>query len=326
MNRAINIDPGFFAAYNWLLEVYERFGFLSQDYEQIEHAKYLLDILMRWDNDELSRLEQLSFKMIKSKYIDKNPQEYIRQCKLMLEFDPQQRIIWFNLGKAYRSISQFEQAIEAYEQSFKISDQWEVDGGWIETYKNLGNAYHQIGNHKQEAEVYKRGFSKFPDHPGLNRDLAKCAFSRGDSMEALEYFTHYKTNRQEEIFWSDVEVDHRLAHMYSSSGFQKQAEALWRTVIQTEPHSYYHKRCFAEFLILNDVNIDDGLELVNEILEFNPDYYDILYFKGWGLYKQGHLEEALEILNIAWEKRLTYRHNHFLAIQEVEKALSNQDR
>ena len=62
---------------------------------------------------------------------------------------------------------------------------------------------------------------------------------------------------------------------------------------------------------------------MNTILESSPDYYDILYFKGWALYKQGHLEEALEILNIAWEKRLTYRHNHFLAIQEVKTALAN---
>jgi hypothetical protein len=40
-----------------------------------------------------------------------------------------------------------------------------------------------------------------------------------------------------------------------------------------------------------------------------------------GLYKTGHPEEALKTLNEGWEKRFTYRHNHFLAIQEVEKAL-----
>jgi glucose-6-phosphate 1-dehydrogenase len=43
------------------------------------------------------------------------------------------------------------------------------------------------------------------------------------------------------------------------------------------------------------------------------------------LYKQGQLEEALEILNTAWDKRLTYRHDHYLAIQEVQKALSVQN-
>jgi len=326
LNRTIDIDPGFFPAYNWLLEVYERLGFLSQDYEQIEHAKQLLDILLHWENDELSRMEQLSFKMIRSKYIDKNPQDYIRQCKQMLEFDPQQRIIWFNLGRAYSSIKQYEQAIEAFEQSFEISKQWELNREWVKTYVNLGEAYHNIGNHKQEAEVFKEGFSKFSDHHELNRRLALCAFSRGDTVEGLTYFAPYKTNRQQEIFWTDTEVDHRLSHIYGDAGYHEQAEALWRTTVQTEPNSYYHKRCFAEFLILKEVNIDDGLELVNEILDFNPDYYDILYFKGWALYKQGHPEEALEILNMAWDKRLTYRHSHFLAIQEVEKALSDQGR
>jgi hypothetical protein len=43
-----------------------------------------------------------------------------------------------------------------------------------------------------------------------------------------------------------------------------------------------------------------------------------------GLYKLGHTEEALQILKQAWEKRFTYRHDHYLAIQEVEQALKNQ--
>ncbi len=63
-----------------------------------------------------------------------------------------------------------------------------------------------------------------------------------------------------------------------------------------------------------------------EYSEDSPDYYDILFFKGLALYKQGHLEEAQEILNMAWDKRLTYRHNHYLAIQEVEAALANHDK
>lgn len=323
--RSIAIDPAFFAAYNWLLEAYEYSGFLSQDYAQIENAKQLLDILMRWDQDKLSRLEQLSFKMIKSKYIDKDPQEYIRQCKLMLEFDPQQRIIWFSLGGAYGSILQFDKAVEAYEQSFEISNQWGIEGGWVKSYQYLGSAYHQNGDHKKEAEIYEEGLSIFPMHQDLSRNQAVCAFSRGDSSKGMEYFAQYKRVTMEEYFWSEAEVDHRLSHWYTELAYYDQAEELWRYTIEREPQSAYHKRCFAEFLILNDVNIDEGLELVNGILGESPDYYDILYFKGLALYKQGQLEEALEILNMAWDKRLTYRHDHYLAIQEVEATLASQN-
>ncbi len=264
--QSIDIDPGFFAAYNWLLEAYEDFGFLSQDYAQIENAKQLLNILMRWDQADLSRLEQLSFRMIRSKYIDKDPQQYIHQCKLMLEFDPQQRIIWYNLGEAYESIHQLDKAIEAYEKSFEISNQWGIDGGWVKSYANLGAAYHQKGDHKKEAEIYEEGLSKFTMHQDLTRRQAKCAFSRGDSSNGLEYIAAYKKTTMEEYFWSEAEVDHRISHLYAELAYYDQAEELWRYTIQREPQSDYHKRCFAEFLILNDVNIDEGLELVNGIL------------------------------------------------------------
>ena len=322
--RSIFIDPGFFSAYNWLLEAYENFGFLRQDYTQIEHAKQLLDILLRWDPDKLSHLEQLSFRMIKSKYIDKDPQEYIHQCKLMLEFDPQQRIIWYNLGNTYQDLRLFDKAIEAYEKSFEISDQWGIEGGWVKSYQHLAAAYHQNGEHKKEAELVEEGLVHFPKHPDLSRIKAVCAFSQGDSSRGLNYIDAYKKATMEKYFWTEAEVDHRLSHIYAELAYYDQAEELWRHTIEREPQSDYHKRCFAEFLILNNVNIEEGLDLVNGILEDSPDYYDILFFKGLALYKQGQLEAALEILHAAWDKRLTYRHDHYLAIQEVEEALANQ--
>ena len=76
---------------------------------------------------------------------------------------------------------------------------------------------------------------------------------------------------------------------------------------------------------MKDINVEEGLELLNGILELYPDYYDILFFKGLALYKQGHLEEAYEILKAAWDKRFAYRHDHYLAIKEVEQALASQN-
>jgi tetratricopeptide (TPR) repeat protein len=323
LNLSISLDPDFFAPYSWLLEAYGRKGLLSQDYVQIEHARDLLNILLQWDTSALSRLEQISLKMIKARYIHKNPREYINLCKNMLEFDPQQRIIWFNLGEAYNSIQQWDQAIEAYEQSLLISEQWDVGAAWAGSYQSLASAYHANGDHQEEAEVLKTGLSKFPENRDFRRQQSVCALSLGDSAKSVSYLSMYKNLAQEQLFWTDIEVDHRIAHIYANHSYNEEAEDLWRKVVNGEAFSTYHKRCFAEFLILNEVNIDEGLHIVNTILEASPDYYDILYFKGWALYKQGHLEEALNILNIAWEKRLTYRHNHFLAIQEVQTALAS---
>lgn len=45
LNKAIIIDTSFFAAYDWLLGVYDYYGMIEQDYSQIEQAKQLLNKL-----------------------------------------------------------------------------------------------------------------------------------------------------------------------------------------------------------------------------------------------------------------------------------------
>jgi len=326
LNKAIVIDTSFLAAYDLLIDVYFKSGLSHQDYSQVEKSKQLLNKLLDWDIDKLSRIEQLSLKMTIANRIDKNPQEYIRNCKLILEYDPQQRVFWDALGTAYFSISQFEKAIEAFKKALEIHQDWGVRDKWYGNYHTLGAAYHDIGNHNKEKEVYELGLSNYPDHRLIIWSQAKCALSLGDTTEANKYIAKYISIRKDEISWTDANTNHRLAHMYAEAHLFNEAEEIWRKTRQEEPHKPYHMRCFAEFLILDDINIEEGLELVNRILEINPDYYDVLYFKGWGLYKQGHLEQALETLQIAWNKRFSYRHGHYLAIQEVEQALANQNK
>jgi tetratricopeptide (TPR) repeat protein len=324
-NKAVRIDTSFLAGYSWLLESYGQHGWSNQDYSQIEVAKHVLEKLMKWDLEQLSHIQQLSFNMIISKYIDKNPHEYIKNCKLILEYDPQQRVFWNNLGRAYNSIYQFKNAIEAFEKAFAISEQWGITDDWSWMYLGLGNAYHYAGYHERENELYKSGLRHISSR-GIIWRQAKCALSRADTTVADKYIAEYTFARINEGTSYGGNIEHRLGHMYDEAQFNERSEATWRQTIEKEPHEVYHKRCFAEFLIMKDINVEEGLELVNGILELYPDYYDILFFKGLALYKQGHLEEAYETLKAAWDKRFTYRHDHYLAIKEVEQALANQNK
>jgi adenylate cyclase len=321
-NKAISIDSSFFAAYSWLIETYGSYGYDQQDYSQIELGKQLLQILVGWEIDKLSHIQQLTLKMATAKYIDKDPQEYIKNCRLVLEYDPQQRVYWYNLAIAYGSIHQFEKAIEAYEKVAEISKQWGVKE-WVWTSYRLGTAYHMIGEHDKEQEIYELGLSNIPNNHRILYRQGVCALSRGDIMAANAYVGRYKSICKEDRFWNDARIYHRLGHMYAEAKFYNEAEKFWQTSRQLEPENLYHVRCLAEFLILNDIDVQEGLELVNTILESNPDYYDVLFFKGLALYKQGHPEQALETLKMAWDKRYSYRHDHYLAIKEVEQALAN---
>ena len=322
-NKAIEIDTSFFAAYSWLVQTYESDGFLRQDYDQIEMARQLLQKFIGWETEKLSPIQQHTLNLAVAKYVDKDPQEYIKNCRLLLEYDPQQRLFWYNLGLAYNGIQQLDRAIEAFERSLEIGRQWGVED-LIWAPARLGAAYHQIGDHEKEQDVYEAGLRNLPNNYEIVREQARCALSRGDQAAASEYISRYKTLSREVRYWDEPAINHRLAHLYASVGLHEEAEEIWQQTRGMEPNSLYHQRCHAEFLILNDIDVEGGLGMVNSILESNPDYYDILFFKGLALHKLGQSEQALEILDQAWEKRFSYRHDHYRTIQEVKRTLSGQ--
>ncbi len=322
--KAIEIDTSFFAAHSWLVQTYESDGFIRQDYDQIEKARQLLQKFIGWDTEKLSHIQQLTLNMAIAKYVDKDPQEYIKNCRLILEYDPQQRLFWYNLGLAYRSINRLDRAIEAFEQALEIRRLWGAKD-WIWTSARLGAVYHQIGDHDKEWEVYEEGLRNLPNNYDIVFEQGKCSLSRGDTTAAREYISRYETMCREVFYWDEPAISHRIGHMHAHAGLYKEAEDIWQYTRRLEPSSLYHQRCHAEFLIQNDYDVERGLVIVNSILESNPDYYDILYFKGIALHKLGQSEQALEILQQAWEKRFSYRHDHYLAIKEVEQALANQN-
>jgi tetratricopeptide (TPR) repeat protein len=323
-NKAIDIDTSFFAAYSWLVETYESNGLMKQDYDQIELARQLLQKFIVWDTEKLSHIQQLTLNMAIAKHVDKDPHEYIKNCKLILEYDPQQRLFWYNLGLAYRSIWRSDKAIEAFKQALEIRHQWGVKD-WIWTSARLGAVYHEVGDHDKEWEVYEEGLRNLPDNYDIVFEQGKCALSHGDTTAARDYISRYETMCREVRNWDEPAISHRIGHMHAYAGLTEEAEEIWQYTRRLEPNSLYHQRCHAEFLIKNDFDIKRGLEIVNNILESDPGYYDILFFKGLALHKLGQSEQALEILKQAWEKRFSYRHDHYLAIKEVEQALANPD-
>jgi len=70
------------------------------------------------------------------------------------------------------------------------------------------------------------------------------------------------------------------------------------------------------------LNIEEGLELIEKALESDPERYIYLDTKGWGLYKQGKYEEALEVLEKSWELKPRYNHEIFLHLEEAKKAVA----
>ena len=117
-----------------------------------------------------------------------------------------------------------------------------------------------------------------------------------------------------------------MAQIYSEAGILDKAEEYYRQALSLEPENPARINNLAYFLINKDRNINEGLELVNKSLELNPENYNYLDTKGWGLYKQGKYHEALELLEKSWEFKPRYNHQIYLHLEATKKAVASQNK
>jgi len=273
--------------------------------------------------NNLPYLEQLGIKYWVA-HFDKNPQECIRITSLMLDYDGQQRGVWFNLGVVYSFLHQYDEAAAAYEKALELDKKWGGNWKWWPFYRNLGRVYHITGQHSKEKEIYELGLSVSPDNSRIIYRQAICALSQGEITMANEYLDSYISIREENGV-SRAAINSSLGSIYSSANILDKAEQYYRQALDLEPDNRIVMNNLAYLLIENDINIEEGLELVNHALVLRPENYDYLHTKGWGLYKSGMHEESLELLEKAWDLRPFYYHEHFLLIQEVKQALASQN-
>ncbi len=85
-------------------------------------------------------------------------------------------------------------------------------------------------------------------------------------------------------------------------------------------------------LIDNNINVEEGMEYIQKALDLSKeseaflDHPNMLSGLGYGYYKQGKYEEALQALKQAEEKMTFYNHTLHQRIQEVEQALASQNK
>ncbi|TFH39039.1 MAG: tetratricopeptide repeat protein [Bacteroidia bacterium] len=257
-------------------------------------------------------------------YYNETPNEEIKYLNQLIELDDMNPLYYHHLGFAYYKLFEYEDAINSWEQIFRIHEKWGTDYMNPYVYFLLGDAYHKINEHMREEEVLSLGHRVFPNAILIQQHQAICAFSQGDKEKANEIIAEYKTIRQNVLHCTEAMISTGLGVIYSNAGMMDEAEDFYRQSISLEPDNLIWTRDFAWFLIDNDINIEEGIQLSDYILDSFPDYWPSLDAKGWGLYKQGRYEEALKLLKDSWDLKPAYSHTGYLHIKEVEQMLASQ--
>jgi len=254
------------------------------------------------------------------------PNECIKCMDQLKDIDDQNPMTYFNTGDCYLQMFQYEKAITEFEKAFEIFDKWDINPNWISYYCELGIAYHKAGQYKKEKKLYKKADQHFPDDPRLFDQWAYLSLTEGDTGLANRYIKKVASYYKEQS-WSDAQIASYLAYIYDMAGIPDKVEEYLRQALSLEPENPSRMRGLANFLIDRDRNIDEGLDLVEKALKLQPDGHNLLHNKGWGLYKLGKYQEALDLLKKSWDLRMKnaiYDHTAYLHLEEAKKAVAKQ--
>jgi len=283
-----------------------------------EGKKTLMSIYYR--SDRLPLNIRISVDWTYAQYFE-TPREQIRYLKQYLDIDDQGAFQFYLLGGSYSNLGQYDKAIPAYEKSLELYEKWNCKPSWAPNYTDLGNAYHKTNQFKKEKKLYKKAEEDFPDDFGLIYRQAVLALSEGRTKQAEKYISRYISVEQERSV-KEPSILNNLGLLYTDAGLLEKAEEFYRKALSLEPGNPVRYNNLAWFLIDNDRNLDEGLEIIDRALEMTPDVNYMLDTKGWGLYKKGKYQEALTCLQKSWDLYPVYDNDVYLHLEAVKKAVA----
>jgi len=313
--QSIAIDTNFTDAYIMLSSTYQYQGIYDQA------KKWSLRLYEK--RDILPMYQKVYANWGYARYFE-TPHEEIKYLEQLRELDDQIPFMYYLIGGDYRRLQEYDKAIPYYEKALGIYHKWDVKPWWTNYYTELGRAYHKTGQYKKVRKTYRKAERDFPDDPSLIYWQTVLALSEGKQKEVDNYVSKYKSIRKENSA-SEAEIVTNLAGIYSEANIPDKTEKYYREALSLEPDSAERLNNLAYFLIDKDQNTTEGLQLVEAALKLSSDDYNYLHTKGWGLFKQGKYQEALDILQKSWDLRRQYAiydHEAYLHLEAAKKAVA----
>lgn len=310
-NKAIQVDSNFVSAMMKLAYCYG-------DQRLAEQSKY-------WAYQAFQRIDRLPPDMQMMVHAvkaaaDKKPLEQLGYARQYLKHHPHSAIMAYTEGWINFNLEQWEESIEGFELSLDLLKKMD-NHAWAWTYILLGGAYHNIGSHKKEQKVFEDGRELWPDQKStFDYWQAICAVSQGDSVQVAYYMEEIR-KAIEQKGWPEAFRFLWYAGVYDKAGSFERAEFYFRKAHSLKPEDDYLTAEFALFLITNDINLEEGMELISPLAEKYPDNASFLYTYGLGLFKQGEYEKSDEVLQRSWDLTPFYDHKLFRLQNEVDDLL-----
>jgi tetratricopeptide (TPR) repeat protein len=230
------------------------------------------------------------------------------------------------VGVTYTNFTElYEKAASAFDKVMQMS--MERGGYWKydRFYYEYGYALHKTGQHEKEKEILDIGLSINPQNLWCIGYKAVCCISRGDSLGAEKNINQLKSFARD-FNWSESSFEYGLGNLYLWATDSIEAEKHYRNAYNLDSSYRYYMVNLANILINAEININEGMELVEKALIKNPEYIWPIWVKGRGLYKQAKFEEAIVYLRRAEEKWTGFHKGLHADVQECEQVLANKNK
>jgi tetratricopeptide (TPR) repeat protein len=249
-------------------------------------------------------------------YHSKDIQVITRYCDQLAESGINTRFFWSDLGATYSDfLHQYEKAVAAFEKVLEINPERIGDWKFVIFWDRFMMALHKTGKHEREREISYLVLKILPDQSNWPYyRMAICALSHGNTEEANEILVKYMA-KHKELGTKENLLELFLGQMYEEANIMDQAEMHFR-----KAHIFY----LAQFLINNDRNVDEGMELIHKLLEEDPKDEFALQLEGWGLYKQGKYAEAVQLLEQMSKRSEEFYFDLYTHLEAAKKAVANQ--
>jgi tetratricopeptide (TPR) repeat protein len=232
----------------------------------------------------------------------------IQLLKRAVEVDPKNKYAWNNLGLAYLSLRQGNDAVASFQKALEVNPYDEF------AYNNLGRAYWQDRKYDDAANAFhkqldnnpldkfahanlgamyaewhkydlaapelEKAASLTPDDPGLQVSLGDAYLNLGQDDKALAAFDHAIEISATPLVWNNIAYQLSLKNTHLDKAQQYAESAVAATAAGLRN------------LSLDQLNQRD-LALVPSLIA----YWDTL---GWVFYAEGQLDKAEKYVSAAW--------------------------
>lgn len=316
MSRAVEADSTFTYALVMLAHAYHMNNEDGKAREVVIHANERKANLPLTEKLHLEHLDA---------YFFHTPVEEAIYAKQLIELDEMNPWYWHSLAVAHYKVNEFEEAVAAWEELFSLHEKWGTEWQSPFAYFFLADAYFQLKEFDKEDQILQKGYRLFPTNGYIQTNRVILALALEDTIRINEIMEEYLDFRHNITHCPEALISNDIGYIYAQVGQLDEAEKQYRLAIQQNPNNPNFYFNLAKFLIDEEIQVDEGLEIVEQLLERFPDHWAIQSYKGWGLYKKGKLYEALELMRTGWEKRPIYNHLYYTHLQEAEKAAAAEN-